>query len=378
MTDYYLEDRTRLGGQPKRVIGEYVESQGILVPRRFMTLKEARESGLLIIARSEHTQDYDGLSGLLRSPVLQGEDFGNVGSEEELKTKVLAEPECGTSMHRQMCNFTKYDEDRFKAETSFSFWEMLGGFNRTVVADTAIPDRHHVMTYLSSEGKWFFNYAIVENSSVAQEFIKPLTPELKEGLPALIEFYEKVRHLGRFDRQHCPIMEIQTVGDKNYFLQYLRTRDSQPATFRLERELKDGEIEAPFVRGATPSTGADYKVTVYYANQDSWGFELQGEDGSWDNHFNHVFSELQVRNRKIQMTSTRGDVWWELMKYVVHHLQKSKLFKPEVSVIANMEDFFVNGEDTSKIYQSTKNGQNYSMMLNVVSDGKRCLMRRLK
>jgi len=65
MADYYLEDRSRLQGQPKRTIADYVEQQGILVPRRFDSLEEAQASGLPILARSEHSQDYDGVSGLL-------------------------------------------------------------------------------------------------------------------------------------------------------------------------------------------------------------------------------------------------------------------------------------------------------------------------
>ena len=42
--DYYLEDKSRLNGQPKRTIADYVEQKGILVPRRFDTLAEARKS----------------------------------------------------------------------------------------------------------------------------------------------------------------------------------------------------------------------------------------------------------------------------------------------------------------------------------------------
>ena len=42
MGDYYTSDPSRLHGQPKRTIGDYVASQGILVPRRFDTLEEAK------------------------------------------------------------------------------------------------------------------------------------------------------------------------------------------------------------------------------------------------------------------------------------------------------------------------------------------------
>ncbi len=67
MDDYYLKNPNKLMGQPKRTIADYVESQGILVPRRFENLKEARKSHKAILLRSEHTQEYDGVSGLLDS-----------------------------------------------------------------------------------------------------------------------------------------------------------------------------------------------------------------------------------------------------------------------------------------------------------------------
>lgn len=57
IVDYYLEDRARLEGQPKRAIADYVEQNGIMVPRRFGSLQEARASGKEVLLRSEHQQD---------------------------------------------------------------------------------------------------------------------------------------------------------------------------------------------------------------------------------------------------------------------------------------------------------------------------------
>ncbi len=378
--DYYLEDLARLEGQPKRIIADYVESQGILVPRRFGSLLEARASGLPIIARSEHRQDYAGASGLVDSVRLNCDKYSGVQSEDELKQKVLKEPEHGKTLARQYCKFLGLDEDKFKQEISFSFWELLDGLNRVVVADSAIPNRYHAMTYLERKGDIpsLYNYAIVEGGIITQEFIKPLTTELKEQLPELLSFYEEVRTLGKFDRNHCPIMEIQTINGKNYFLQYHRTRDFLPSTFTLDRTLREGEIQVPFVRGATQRDGLTCKVTVYYSGSANWDFELQDEDGSWDLHTNHVFPELRVRHRKLQMNYPHGEVWWQLMKYVVNHAQKSKLFKPEVSIIADIEDFCKNGEDMEELYKRTKEGRNSFMMLQVVSDGRKAFVKRLE
>src|SRR3989338_5821979 len=87
MVDYYLDDSSKLEGQPKRTIGGYVEQQGILVPRRFDSLQEARRSGMAVICRSEHIQDYDGTSGLLGSPDLS--EFPDTKNESELIAKII-------------------------------------------------------------------------------------------------------------------------------------------------------------------------------------------------------------------------------------------------------------------------------------------------
>ena len=91
MTDFYLENPAELKGQPKRTIGDYVESNGFLVPRRFDSLAEARRSKKGILLRSELTQDYDGVSWLLESYSLGHFDFQNkvpfrgVNSLEDVK-----------------------------------------------------------------------------------------------------------------------------------------------------------------------------------------------------------------------------------------------------------------------------------------------------
>ena len=46
MGDYYTKHPEELHGQPKRTIADYVAQNGILVPRRFDTLKAARASGI--------------------------------------------------------------------------------------------------------------------------------------------------------------------------------------------------------------------------------------------------------------------------------------------------------------------------------------------
>ena len=85
--DYYEADPRRLQRTPKKTIADYVEQNGILVPRRFTSLREARASGVFTIARSEHEQDYAGVSGIFES--LRLEDYANIQNEDELKDIVI-------------------------------------------------------------------------------------------------------------------------------------------------------------------------------------------------------------------------------------------------------------------------------------------------
>lgn len=377
--DYYLQNPEALEGQPKRTIADYVEQNGILVPRRFDSLVEARKSHRRIFLRSEHPQEYAGVSGLLDSFGLSNSHFTVRGSSdvEEAKQRYFKKEDdtTGTPKYKQYCKFLGIDEDEFRQKTSFSVWESLGGANRTVIADSAIPNRYHVMTFRDKKGNHLYNYTIVEDGKSVQEFVMPLPEELKDGIGDLVGDYEQVRNLDRFDSNHCPIMEFQTVKGKNYFLQYHRARDFSPSDFSLERALQDGEVEVPFVRGATSKDGMDCKVTVYYAGQSTWDFNPDIEDGSYDLNYNFVFSELRVRDRKVQMIESR-DFKFDLMKFVVDHLPRSKLFKPQVSIIHNIEDV-MNGESVSDFYERTKEGRNSYVDLNIVSDGRKAFVRRI-
>ena len=380
MSDFYIENPEALLNQPKRTIGAYVEQNGLLVPRRFDSVAEGRRSHKGILLRSEHSQEYDGVSGLLDSFVLSYSGFPVRGCRdaEEAKQRFFEREDAitGTPHYRQYCKFLGLDEDVFKEQVSFSVWEHLGGYNRTVVADSAIKGRYHVMTHFRSEEKYLFNYAIVENGELKQEFIVSLPDELKDGLRNLIELYEAVRNLNRIDSNHCPIMEFQTHNGKDYFLQYHRARDFSPSEFILDRNLKEGEIEVPFVRGATSKDGMDCKVTVYYKGQETWNFDTDIEDGSYDMHWNQVFPELRVGKRKVQMIDTNEKLEWELMKFVVGHLQTSKLFKPQVSIIHNIEELLGEEESMNDLGKKSRE-ENAYIDLHIVSDGRRAYISRI-
>lgn len=380
MADYYLEDKKRLEGQPKRTIADYVEQQGFLVPRRFYSLEEAIASKKDILLRSEHPQDYDGISDLLESFGINdrfslGDKFpSNITftpkdkkTLEEIKKAWFEYQESlsGPAKFQQYCRYQELDEQNFKKELSFSIWEKIPGFNRIIVADTAIPKRYHVMT--TNPVRHFRNYAVVDQGIIIRQFVNPLPDALREELSVLLQNYEEIRNLDRFNPNHCPMMEFQTNSGKNYFLQYHRTRDFYPAKFTLQGEPEEGEVEVPFVRGATARTGMECKVTLFYADAISGDFNPEDEDGSYDLHWHHIWSEIQVRKRKVQMFHT-DNVEYLIEGTIINHRERSKLFKPQVSIIHNINDVL-------RDYKKYKNRKNTYLYLHITSDGHRAFVR---
>ena len=400
--DYYLQDISRLEGQPKRTIADYAEQNGILVPRRFDSLAEARRSHKGIFLRSEHPQEYNGISGLLNSFSLSSLTFPVRGSRslEEVKQRYFTQGEMQPDAYKEYCKQLGLSEDEFIKQASFSIWEKLGGLNRTVIADSSIAGRYHIMSLCYEKNNKLTNYAIVEEGRLAHEFIKPLPDELRGGLGALIETYEQVRNLGRFDPNNCPIMEFRTHNGKNYFLQYHRTRDFSPAGFMLDRGLEDGEIEVPWVRGATSKEGGAFKITVYYAGGK---FDPEDEDGSFDLHWNWIFSELQFKRRRLQSIDSTVD-GGSFANLVGNHEHRSKMFKPEISAVFPIESVMrdnevlwgnenwdlgdgkkysprdptlKDGETLFNFSEETKTEHNSYMNLHFVSDGRRAFVRRI-
>jgi hypothetical protein len=375
--DYYIRNPKLLEGQPKRAIADYVQSNGILTPRRFSSLAEARRSGLPILVRSEHPQDYDGASGLLESFRLERVPDRMI--ETGLKQFILSRRSFPDSPNlilpkitsaEQYCQLTGKDITDFENATSFSLWEKLGGFNRTIVADNAIKGRYHIVTYKSSKDQSdvsTYSYSIFDRESnlVNDIALSKLNGHLTKDLPSLVDFYESIRKLSRFNPNHCPIIEAQTVDGGNYFLQYHKGRKFEPSTFVLDRPAEGREIKANFVRGATPPIGLDLDATLYYPINDfvrGSPKNLLKEEASFDNHDWKVFSELMIRDRKAQIIDC-SDFSFEMHKFATGHLEISKLFKPGISVVSNFSSFI--SEDIKPCFDRLQ-----SVRLHLISDGR--------
>lgn len=394
MKDFYQQNPEELKGQPKKTIADYVESQGISVPKRFNSLKEARKSHKAIILRSEHTQDYDGVSGLLKSYKLSDKQeiglppncFGprGISTINEVKKEWIKfiEKYKTYKQIKSYCELLEYDEKQFKEEVSFSIWERIGGYERKIIADSSIANRHHITTYFRDNKSHFNNYAVVESGEIIKEYLTPLTKELRKGMNHLIGMYESVRRLENFDSNHCPIVEAKTLDGKNYFLQYHISRDFKEVDFVINRKPTKKEFEVSFVRGATSKEGMDCKVTIFYAERrgKGWGpIDTKEEDGSYDLHHSRVFSEVNVRKRKIQLEDCdkNGTLESIFRKLLDGHLEFSKLFKPEVSVINKLDYLISESEFSMAARISMEESKNQYIDLHVISDGRKAYIKRI-
>lgn len=352
--------------QPKKEIADYVEQEWILVPRRFSGLKEALEYvnrwGKIMI-RSEHAQEYDGASWLLKSIYVDKEEIEkakkrSIGnwkcilddmdyllwaveslSQEDLETKIK---ELSNENITKYCMYLWIDIQQFKQGITYSYWEKIDWYNRSIIADTAIPWRYYIFTksklYSLSDKKYsdieiVNNCSIVDNGEIILDTEQWVGDEIKKRYQEVIAFYEKIRSLEKFNPNHCPIIEFQTDKENNnYFLQYHRTRDMETSTFVLERPLEEGEIKVGFVRWATPPEGIEIQAML-----DFWSLKIQhGFKGKEECYMvfsnNEICHSIKSKERKIHihMRSNLESFFW----YLLHeHIKKTVMFNPSMSLV---------------------------------------------
>ncbi|EKD50481.1 MAG: hypothetical protein ACD_62C00530G0001 [uncultured bacterium] len=348
--------------QPKLAVANYVASQGFLVPTRYDSLDEALESQKPFIMRSEHPQDYAGASGLMQSyfvkpdvvsslkmpinhfetnqlsrtdmisflnllgPKIRGE---SVGPFDEAVARLSSEN------MTDYCHYMGLSEELFIKDISYSYWMEQTGFNISIVADNTIPGRYHItlrgkgVSYILREGNDVLKMATTENDTAVVQAIST----------RMVPWYEAIRSLPHFNPQHCPIIEAQFFNGAIYFLQYLRARDFNPAQFVLDRSLEEGEQEALWVRGATSPDGHIFQTAIDYPeiiHHGEYFFPvLDAEAGSANSITSHMYNEIMSRRREVQFCNF-GDDKSVLPHIADGHLKMTLLFKPRISLIANV------------------------------------------
>lgn len=412
--DFYLANPP---SQPKAEIADYVEQNWILVPRRFKTLKEALASWKNFIIRSEHPEEYNWASGLLESfefnidylKWLSDKDIDEIkGIDiEKLKTDIILKRNWWLQRRDELllkryiyfyineltdneikellivfsyriikryCEFLWKNIDDFIKWISFSYWELLDGYNRSIIADSSVKWRYHIFTH--KEESHYRNYVVWDNWVLLINW-RPtrentrLNEELSSWLLDVIEFYEQVRNLENFNPNHCPIVEFQTFEWQNYFLQYHRTRNFENADFILDRPLEEWEIEAEFVRGVTPQEWIEVDFTVYDLQH-----QLDIDDHSCNiiPTNNLVYDELVSRKIPLHLS-----IKW-LDNFISHwnwwHLLKSTIFKPWLKIVLPEWSF---DEDWYKPYYeySKKTWKKSIMRVRIVSDWRKAYFKIL-
>lgn len=406
--------------QPKKEIGDYVESQGILVPQRFANLQEALASGKPFIIRSEHPQDYAGVSGMGHSMRVTERDrqkgkeellkFGSkidwdqvfdqdridagqksglerllAGSIENLSQQELEArlTQFSKIQSECYCRHARFSLADFEAHKRYSYWEFIPGARQVVVADSALVNRHHIFSYSPKrkvdDGNNPYVYAVLEKGKVIQQYSPDtLKSELTlADLSQSVEFYETVRRLPAFSSKNVPLVEMVYHQGKHYFLQSHRTTDVQHADFSLEKKsLATGEVEAGYVRGCTDENGLIVETSFWPPFNDEYDFILNSdpEDASFDFHFDRVYSELKMRVRKAQFILERDLDWFLLTTY--DHLQKTKLFKPPITVMISHDQQEALVPELENV-KTPRGHSTFRVKFHIVSDGRRAIVKRV-
>ncbi len=384
--DYYLKN---LPVRPKEEIAAYVESQGILVPKRFASLQEALDSGKLFIIRSEFAREYFEAAGLFYSPTFDAwyqkkyeesnfvneepfteflealQTYKKTGSSEEF-VKILRQPDRRIRIYSDLMRF---NVDDVLQNTDYSYWELLGGVNRSMIEDSAVRGRYHLFTsYRNERGHQMNSYIIFEEGKVIQHSLKELDPQKLAELPRLIAFYEKIRTLPRFDPNHCPVIEFQTLDEKDYFLQYHRTRDRSLATFKLKRKRLKNEVRALYVRGVTPPEGRelDLSINVYLDQAPGSGRVALPPNEARYNSFQKSYpTYLELMSRKVSavFSECNFDRITSAGSGQDPHLLKSEIYIG-IDLTALIPDFEVRRRALPDFHK-------FTVKVRVVSDGTR-------
>ncbi len=326
--------------QPKLAIGEYVESQGIPVPTRYETLEDANRalaSGKTVIGRSEHPDEYAGASGVGISKIFRPYQ----GAEIALADMVLR-PNL-KSVYGYAVE-TGIDPEQYALYSSTSMQEYIQGINATVVEDDVVRGRYHIFGYGHNQGDGpasFASGAIVEadGTIINSNNTNSGAASVMDNHKRLIEQYEKVRNLSRFDPNHCPIIEMQIsdADDKIYFLQYHRSRDRAPATPSLDLQNyyteEEGWLPADSVRGVHLGQDVVKLVLSYAKSKPAGNMPEVGHSyfGSGDPSVN----QNAARSRAVDIIPQDMDSTYR--QIANSHGARDRMFKPQATLLVKPE-----------------------------------------
>jgi len=457
--------------QPKRAIQEYVSSHGTKTPKRYNSLLEAVNSWKKFIIRSEHPQEYDGISWLSDSIVVNPDDIIKYQSEksptelenlpftkEDIKSRkinwemmdAIAEHNAKKELikriwflsEEKILNTLKiFDNYFFEAyahkmnldinnvlsEQSYTFYEYIPGINHSIIADKDTLNRYYIISNSSDLTWWactsYNDWIIIQDWKILNEdwsyFVwerrnkwKKLNNRRIFNHDILIQKYNEIRKLWKFDSNHCPVMEFQTPLDNSspYFLQYHRLRDKrniEKESFILDRDLEEGEFESPYFRWTTSPewiivcawfyyewfnlvwcTRKEWRSKIKEWNESirelekkyiqDWEFPISEEEASFDFHHDIIFQQIMSKKRLInfQTIHNNEEVFkWEIMKLCDWHSSIAKHFKADmfVTILEKRENKLYNYDKIYDLCNALRSP--YRVKIRVISDGERCYVK---
>ena len=321
--------------QPKRQIGEYVAENGFNVPL-IRTLEEWQKAQRLgkAMLRSELIQDYDGLQGVLTSSVIDTPKQWRYPVENMLlrlvRSRRIAEGEYMKQAFWQRDSVSYYSQvaemglpPRYVLNSmdlydpDLSHWRYVPGLNIKIFRDPNVDGRYHIGTQSNQPPSKSSIYVEPENygDEIHGKYYKK---SIAAG--RLIEEYEAIRALPRFDQTNAPFMEFQLDRrGRLHFLQYYKTKHAVTPTAAFELP-GDGD-NFSYVRGATQPEGLTTRI---YINPQTVSERIIGQGCYIDSSRGSIREVMLSRLCKVILASSvnlRGN-----------HASTALLYSPDVSI----------------------------------------------
>lgn len=328
--DYWLQNPPL---QPKRAIGDYFEAEGVDAAPRFDNPEDAAAYTGGIVMRGEHPLEYAGPSDLLGSTRFQPGDYSaeslDFSPEDWLNFNA---PHLTAEKLTLLSAAYGYSKDEVIRDVSFSLWGLVDGMNRFMFADPANAGRYFVggiaceaqTLQLVRRFDAITSAGNVENFHQVAQKAEPWPTAY--GTPEeLIEFYERIRNLDRFDSLHSPIIEVQSdpKEHRQQGLQYHRGRDANMSNFNGEKVPKLA-LSADHVFGGTVPEGQDSECLVIY------------EDGAIDQDRDLLELEILARSG-MPVVLLVENVDDHFKRGVENHAPRSLWTKPPITLILQTE-----------------------------------------
>ncbi len=367
--------------RPKESVADYVENelawdldmQKLLrVPRRFKDLTEVLatpvENVPMFYIRSEDNQAFAGMSGVFPTWIVYRDKpeawklFVYTGGWSSLTFN--------SDSSEKILDYYNEEVHRIKQEfglqsikTGFSIWEWIKGNNYCLVADTWSQNAFYVYDL-----NWFWD---------------PTTHISWEDWDnEEIRIYNWIRSRNLFPAWNCPIIELAEKDGVWYFLQYLKTQNTQYADFNINEIPKD-YIEADFIRGITPSWGIE--LTIYNAHHyheesrpsPTWFYVTNGTNKHPQFRFDIERMTSEVDVVLLWATDEWIDNYGGILNVALYHYGRSMIHKPKLFLILWKSGWYSRDGKFDQV--TPRNTEEWiSIVVHIISDGKRAIIKRVK